>query len=132
MLNIRKFDDINYLELNNIEGERILNLFYNDSYNKIIDKSTNLNKTIIALVQFGDNSFGVIDNQSINKDNTIIYGIKLDDCLYELDVKALLPFNIIMEYNLINSSGIMQYNISKCIDNRHIKYVFTQDGYYQF
>ena len=131
MLNVKKFDDINYLEINNKEGEEILNRFYNQNSNVVKDKY-GLLKTVIAIIQFEDCSFGVVLKDDTNKNHSIIYGLKYDNVLYETDIKALLSFNIIDNNGIINSSDIMHYNLSCCTDKRSIKRVFTSEGYSEF
>ena len=130
MLNVNKFDDINDLEINNKEGEMILNRFYNHNANVIKDKY-GLLKTVAAIIQFEDYSFGVVLEDYTNKNHTIIYGVKFDNTIYETDIKALLSFNII-DNGIINSSDIMHYNLSCCADKRSIKRVFTLEGYSEF
>lgn len=128
MLNVKKFDDINYLEINNIEGEKILNRFYNIT--NIIKDKYGLSREVIAVVQFKDYSFGIIVND-YNKKFTVIYGIKYDDCLIESNSVTLLSFDLINN-GMINSTEIVQYNLSCCVDNRCIKRIFTLNGYSEF
>ena len=132
MLDIAKFDDINYLEINNNEGEEMLNLFYNCYSGTVIDKY-NIRKSIVALVQFEDYSFGVIDSESISKNSTIIYGVKLDGTFYETSIKALLPFEVMERNKIVNGVSIMKHNIScRSIGKIGIKRIFTEDGYSEF
>ena len=131
MLNVEKFDDINYLEINNTEGEDIINLFYNNYDYLIVRDKYNISKSILALIQFDDYSFGVI-NDDDNKDNTIIYGITLvDDYLQETDIKALLSFNVLIGGELVDTVAITKHNVSK-INKLGIKRVFIPDGYFEF
>ena len=75
MLNVYKFDDINYLELDNEELDEMINRYYNDIQNIVIDKY-NLSKELYAIIQFQDNSIGCIDDSS--KCSTI-YELYLDE-----------------------------------------------------
>ena len=45
------FDDINYLELHNEELDEMINRYYNDIQNIVIDKY-NLSKELYAIIQF--------------------------------------------------------------------------------
>ena len=59
MLQVERFDDINYLELDNEELDEMINRYYNDILNTVIDKY-NLSKELYAIIQFQDNSIGCI------------------------------------------------------------------------
>ena len=120
--------DIYDLDINNKEGEKILDRFYNHN-GKVIKDKYGLLKSIQAIIQFEDYSFGIVLYGSEN--HTIVYGAKYKNKIYETDIKALLTFKLI-DKGTINSSSIMHYNLSCCADKRSIKRVFTLEGYSEF
>ena len=120
--------DIHDLEINNKEGEKILDSFYNHN-DRVVKDKYGLLKSIQAILQFEDYSFGIV---FYNGDkHTIVYGARFKKVIYETDIKALLPFKLI-DKGSINSSEIMHYNLSCCVDKRSIKRVFIEKGYLEF
>ena len=124
--------DIYDLDINNKEGEKILDRFYNHNA-KVVKDKYGLLKCIQAIVQFEDNSFGVVPYSGADRNYTIIYDAKyITSTIYETDIRLLLSFNLINK-RTINSDAIINHNLSSYtyIDNK-IKRVFIEEGYLEF
>ena len=130
MLNVHKFDDINYLELHNEELEEILNKYYNIYLSSAKDKY-GLSKDIYAIVQFEDNSVGAIDNDTSDKYYPI-YELHLDTIFIEGNGKVLTDINFLLRNKYVDQQAVVKYNL-QCKDrSKKIKRIFVPDGYSEF
>ena len=130
MLNVYKFDDINFIELHNEELDEMINRYYNDIQNTVIDKY-NLSKELYAIIQFQDNSIGCIDDPA--KYSTI-YELYLDEnnTFKEGKLKVLSDTQMLQRNKYIDQWAIASYNLKCTNKDKRVKRIFTEEGYSEF
>ena len=130
MLQVERFDDINFLELDNEELDEMINRYYNIYLSSAKDKY-GLSKDIYAIVQFEDNSVGAIDNDTTDK-YCPIYELHLDTIFIEGNVKVLTDINFLLRNKYVDQQAVVKYNLQCANKDKRVKRIFTEEGYSEF